>query len=161
GEEILKMRPLSVKGFGLSGVTGAAVIASVLVLASGSTAAGKNICLNPSTTAASCVTELAAPHFISPGADALSVTKFKNESGGGGTATHVVLSVGFPSPVGVKSIALLVNGSPAPLTGCTPASASLPALGETSVSCPIGNIAGSGTAKMTVRFAASTSMTLT
>jgi hypothetical protein len=153
------MRLLSVKVFGLVGVTGAAVIASVLVLASGSTAASKNICLNPSTTAASCVTELAAPHFSSPGADALSVTKLKNESGNGGsTATHVVLAVGFSSAVDVRSITLLVNGSPAAVTGCTPTP---PATGVSTVSCPVGNIAGGGTAKMTVRFAASTNVTLT
>jgi hypothetical protein len=154
------MRLLSVKVFGLVGVTGAAVIASVLVLASGSTAAGKNICLNPSTIAASCVTELAAPHFISPGADALSVTKFKNESGSsGGTATHVVIAVGFSSPVNVSSITLAVNGSAADATGCTTTPATPPATGVISVSCPVGNIAGGGTAILTVRFATTTTTT--
>jgi len=160
------MRYVSAKALGLVGVTGAAVIAAVLVLASGGTAAGKNICLSPSTTAASCVTEVAAPHFISPGADALAITKFKNESGsGGGTATHVVVSVGFSSPadstpvnVNVKSITLLINGSAAALTGCSPTT--LPATVST-VSCPAGNLAGSGTAKLTVQFAASASTRLT
>ena len=163
------MRRGFVKAFGLVGVTAAAVVAAVLVLASGGAAAGKNICSVPSPTAASCVTELVAPHFITAGADALSVTKFTNESGnGGGTATHVVLSVGFSSPadstvpvnVDVKSITLLVNGSAAPLTGCTPTPANLPQTVST-VSCPVGNLAGSGTAKMTVRFAASTTTMLT
>ena len=161
------MRRGSVKAFGLVGATGAAIVAAVLVLASGGAAAGKNICSVPSPTAASCVKEVAAPHFITQGADALSITKFTNESGnGGGTATHVVLSVGFSSPadstvpvnVDVKSITLLVNGSAAAATGCTPTT--LPATVST-VSCPVGNLAGGGTAKMTVRFAASTSTTLT
>ena len=167
------MRHVSAKAFGLVGVTGAAVTVAVLVLATGGTAAGKNICLMPSTTKASCVKEVAAPHFISPPSDvrppsdALSITKFTNESGSGGsTATHVVLSVGFSSPadstvpvdVNVKSITLLVNGSAAALTGCSPTT--LPATVST-VSCPVGNLAGSGTAKLTVRFAASTSTTLT
>ncbi len=154
------MRYVSAKALGLVGVTSAAVIAAVLVLASGGTAAGKNICLTPSTTVASCVKEVAAPHFISQGADALSITKFTNESGsGGGTATHVVIAAGFSSPVDVRSITLLINGSAADVTGCTPASS--PATGVSSVSCPVGNLAGSGTAKLTVRFAASTSTTLT
>jgi hypothetical protein len=159
------MRYVSAKALGLVGVTGAAVIAAVLVLASGGTAAGKNICLSPSTTAASCVGEVAAPHFISSGSDALAITKFTNESGsGGGTATHVVLSVGFSNPadstpvnVNVKSITLLVNGSAAALTGCTPTT--LPAT-VSSVSCPVGNLAGGGTAKLTVQFAASTTTKL-
>jgi hypothetical protein len=114
----------------------------------------------PSATAASCVQEVAAPHFISQGAEALSFTKFTNESGsGGGTATHVVIAVGFSSPVDVKSITLLVNGSAADVTGCTPTTS--PAAGVSSVSCPVGNLSGGGTAKLTVRFAANTSTTLT
>src|SRR5262245_10060702 len=153
------MRQLSAKALGLIGGTGAAVVAAmlVLVLASGGTAAVKHICTNPSTTQASCVTELAAPHFISPGADALSVTKFKNEASGT-TATHLVIAVNFVPSVDVKSITLLVNGSPADATGCTPTP---PATGVSDVTCPVGNIAGGGTAKLTVRFAASTNVALT
>jgi hypothetical protein len=157
------MRHVSAKALGLIGGTGAAVIAAVLVLvlASGGTAAGKNICANPSMTSASCVTELAAPHFISPGADALSVTKFRNEASGT-TATHVVIAVNFSPSVDVKvPITLLVNGSPADVTGCTSTPAPLPATGVSTVSCPVGNIAGGGTAKMTVRFTTSASVTLT
>jgi hypothetical protein len=60
--------------------------------------------------------------------------------------------------VNVKSIGLLVNGSAAALTGCTPTT--LPATVST-VSCPVGNLAGSGTAKLTVQFAPSSSTTLT
>jgi hypothetical protein len=136
-----------------------AALALALAFASGGRAASPNVCNTPSVTpsgggpltAASCVTELVAPHFIASGADAISVTKFTNESSGGANATHVVLEVDFPSAVNVES----VNGaSPADavLAGCS--------VSSTAVSCPYGNLA-SGTVKLVVRFSATATMTLT
>jgi hypothetical protein len=160
------MRHVSAKALGLIGGTGAAVVAAVLVLvlASGGAAAGKNICAVPSAgsppSAASCVKEQVAPGFLSTGGgSALSVTKFTNEAAGT-TAAHVVLAVNFPSPKSVASIGLAINGSSADASACTPAPSSLPATVST-VSCPVGNIAGGGTAKMTVRFTTTTTATLT
>src|SRR5436190_21939864 len=110
------MRHVSARALGLIGGTGAAVIAAVLVLvlASGGSAAGKNICAVASAgtppSPASCVTELVAPHFVSKtGGSAISVTKFRNEASGS-TATHVVLAVSFPSSVSVSSITLAIHG---------------------------------------------------
>jgi hypothetical protein len=160
------MRHVSRKAFGLIGGTGAVVIAAVLVLvlASGGSAAGKNICAVPSAgsppSPASCVTEQVAPGFLSTGGgDALSVTKFTNEAAGT-TAAHVVLAVNFPSPKSVASIKLTINGSSADASACTPAPSSLP-VAVSAVSCPVGNIAGGGTAKLTVRFTTTTTATLT
>jgi hypothetical protein len=106
------------------------------------------------------VTEQVAPGFLSAsGGDALSVTKFRNEASGT-TAAHVVLAVSFPSSLSVKNITLAINGSTADASACTPAPSSLPQTVMT-VSCPVGNIAGGGTAKMTVRFTTTTTATLT
>jgi hypothetical protein len=55
--------------------------------------------------------------------------------------------------VTVKFIALSVNGSSADTSGCSSST--------TGVSCPAGNIAGGGTVKLTVRFSASATATLT
>jgi hypothetical protein len=149
----------------LGGAAALVVVAAALAFAAGSRAASGNICSKPSTgnplTGATCVTQLVEPHFVSSGNDALSVTKFLNQAGGGGaTATHVVVAVNFPSPVTVKSIGLTVNGSPADMTGCTPILGPSGTMAS-SVSCPAGNIVGGGSAKLTVRFTTTTTMTLT
>lgn len=155
------MRQVSAKALGLIGGTGAAVIAAVLVLvlASGGSAAGKNICAVPSAgsppSPASCVTEQVAPGFLSTGGgDAISVTKFKNEAAGT-TATHVVLAVSFPGSQTVSTITLVINGATADASVCTTTGSPI------TVSCPVGNISGGGTAKMTVRFTTTTTATLT
>jgi hypothetical protein len=140
----------------LCGAAALVAVAVSLAFASAGRAASTNICNSPSTgtplSGASCVTELVAPHFISPGNDAFSVTKFVNESSNGGaTATHLVLSVAFSSGVTVKSIQLAVNGVAAGTSLCTTSA--------TSVSCPAGNLSGGGTAKLTVRFNVSSTTT--
>jgi hypothetical protein len=150
------------------GIVAIVAVAVSLAFVSGGRAASPNVCVTPTPvggTTSSCVTELVAPHFISaPVAgvpnDAISFTKFKNESGAGGaTATHLLISVSFSNAVTVKFIALSVNGSSASTSGCSPSS--LPASATSSVSCPAGNIAGGGTVKLTVRFSASATTTLT
>jgi hypothetical protein len=154
------MRHVSAKTRALLGVGVLCATIGVLVLALAGvgTAAGKNICTvgsSPANPAASCVGEVSSPHFLSTGGgDATSGTTFTNEAGpGGATATHVVLSVQFSSPVTVDAIALAVNGSSTGTSGC--------ATNTTSVSCPVGNIAGGGNAKLRVRFTTTTSQTLT
>jgi hypothetical protein len=153
------------------GIVATVAVAVSLAFVSGGRAASPNVCLTPTPpggTTSSCVTQIVTPHFISPPGtdgvpnDAISITKFLNESGASGaTATHLVIGVSFTNaagtlvPVKVKSIALVVNGSSAGTTGCSPALDT----SATSVSCPAGNIAGNGTVKLTVRF--STSVTLT
>lgn len=138
--------------------------AALLAVATAGRAASTNICSTPSTgtplSPASCVQELVVPHYISTGASAISLTKFTNQSGvGGATATHTVISVNFQTPVSVTAIALSVGGLPISATSCTPSPGSS---SVTSVSCPVGNIAGGSTAKMTVEFSgATTTMTLT
>lgn len=146
----------------------AAAIAAAFV--SGSKAASPSICTKNSTdkTDASCVKETVLPHVLTAGQDAVSITKFTNQSGvGGATATHVTVSVSFSAPVAVKRITLFVNGTqvfsnppPDPPTSspCTPAS--LPASSATTVSCSAGEIAGGGTAKLIVRFSTSSAVTL-
>jgi hypothetical protein len=165
-ESVMRYKVRTVLAF--CGIVAIIAVAVSLAFVSGGRAASGNICVKPTVngSAASCVTELVTPHFISapelngPPNDAISFTKFKNESGAGGaTATHVVIQVRFSSPVTVKVIALSVNGSSASTTGCSPST--LPAPLTTSVSCPAGNIAGAGTVKLTVRFSAGTSTTLT
>ncbi|HEU5279645.1 MAG TPA: hypothetical protein VFU26_12170 [Gaiellaceae bacterium] len=137
-------------------VIAAAVFAAVLAWASGGRAASPNICITPSTATsnASCVTEIVAPHVLTAGGgDAVSITRFRNESGlGGATATHVVISASFSSAVTVKSISLFVNGSPASTSTCTSS--------PTSVSCPVGAIEGGGSAKLVVRFFATSALTV-
>jgi hypothetical protein len=164
-ESVMRYKMRTVLAF--CGIVGTIAVAVSLAFVSGGRAASGNICLNPTVngSAASCVTELVTPHFISApvngvASDAISFTKFKNESGAGGaTATHVVIQVRFSSLVTVKVIALSVNGSTASTTGCS--QSTLPAPLTTSVSCPAGNIAGNGTVKLTVRFSASATTTLT
>src|SRR6202008_736980 len=124
-----------------------------------SRAASPNVCAGPSVgnplSGATCVTELAAPHFIASGSDVFSVTKFTNESNGGANATHVVLAVDFPSPVNIESVN---DTSPAVAvaSGCTVTPSTAAA---TAVSCPYGNVP-SGTVKLVVRFSATATMIL-
>ena len=157
------MLPFCTTSFGRACVLAGAVVAIGLVFAGAGGAASKNICAVPSTgtppnlTGASCVHQFVGPHFISPGSDALSVTEFNNESGGA-TATHLVLGVRFPTTdVAIRS----VDGVSLALSGCTPDTSA----GQLTISCPVGNVAGGGGAKMTVRFApgptVATSMRLT
>jgi hypothetical protein len=149
------MRYLSRNSLGLVGLAALVAVAGALAFAAGGRAASPNICTHPSAldpstgqlTGASCVTQLVAPHFITAGSDAISVTKFTNESGGAANATHVVITVTFPSAVTLRS----VNGVAPAASGCTTSS--------TSVSCPYGSV--SGTVKLTVRFAATTTMLVT
>jgi len=150
------MRYLSRKSFGLAGVALLVAAAAALAFAGGGRAASPNICAGPSTgsplSPATCVQQFVGPHFIAPGANAISVTKFHNE--GTASATHLVLSVLFPAGgVGIVS----VNGVSPASSGCTVTAPP----GSTTVSCPEGDIAGGGNAKMTVRFTAGTTMTLT
>jgi hypothetical protein len=129
-------------------VAAAAVIASLLAFASGGQAASPNICTTPSTATsnASCVTELVTPHVLTAGGDAVSITSFTNQSGGGATATHVALHVAFPSSVTVEAITILLNGAVSS-TPCT-----VPSSPVSAVSCPVGSIIGGSKAKMIIRF---------
>ncbi len=152
---------------GLVALVGAVVLSAVLGTAGVGKAASPNICLtaSTSTTNASCVAELTAPHVLTAGEDAVSVTRFTNQSNlGGASATHVVLSATFlvgtvATQVTVKGITLFVNGSPVSTTSCSPSPALLPTLVAT-VSCPAGTIAGGSSAKLVVRFSASTARTV-
>jgi hypothetical protein len=147
----------------LCGITATIAVAVALAFVSGGRAASTNICIVPSTgtplSAASCVKELVAPHFITAGNDAVALTKFTNESTGA-TATHVVVSVSFSSSVTVKSIGLTVGGTAADTSGCSPVPSSLPT-SATSVSCPVGTITAGVKVILTVRFSASTATNLT
>jgi hypothetical protein len=156
------MRYRSRKLVAVGAIAALTVLALALAFATGSRAASPNVCNRPSVattdtdfpkglTPASCVTELVAPHFIASGADAISVTKFTNESNGGANATHVVLKVDFPSAVNVELVNGLLPGD-ASIAGCT--------VSSLAVSCPYGNVA-SGTVKLVVRFSAPTTMILT
>ena len=145
------------------GVAALAVLAGVLASATGSRAASGNICTTPSVgtplSAASCVTEVVAPHFT--GGPAISFTKFHSESGiNGATATHVSLTVTFPAGgANVDSISVWVAGPGS--TTFTQISNSCTPLGQqTAVSCSVGNISGGGSAKMIVQFDGSGSGTL-
>jgi hypothetical protein len=140
---------------GLFALVGTIAVAAVLGTAGIGKAASPNICLtsSTSTTNASCVAQLTAPHVLTAGQDGVSVTRFTNQSGpGGSSATHVVLSATFSAPVTVKGVTLFVNGSPISTAGCSTSAAT--------VSCPVGTIAGDSSAKLVVRFSASTGMTV-
>ena len=110
---------------GLFALVGTIAVAAVLGTAGIGKAASPNICItaSTSTTNASCVAELTAPHVLTAGKDAVSVTRFTNQSGlGGATATHVVLSATFlDCAVTVKGVTLFVNGSPVSTASCSPA----------------------------------------
>jgi len=169
-ESVMRHKMRTVLAF--CGIVGTIAVAVSLAFVSGGRAASPNVCMHPTIngSAASCVTEFVTPHFISPPGtdgipkDAISITKFVNESGASGaTATHLAIKVSFPSTVTVKYIALSINGVAVPDTsGCTPSGtpSALPTSAP-SVSCPAGNIAGGGTVKLTVRFSTSTGLTLT
>src|SRR3954452_18174714 len=109
GERSIEMRYLSRRSLGLVVAAAVVTVAASLAFATGGRAASPNICLRPSAVdtstgrlmPASCVTELVAPHFVTAGADAISVTKFTNESSGGATATHTAVSATFPTATGV------------------------------------------------------------
>lgn len=140
-------------------VAAAAVIASLLALASGGKAASPAICGTSSsaTANASCMTEQVVPHVLTAGKDAVSATHFTNQSGvGGATATHVVFSLTLRDATTnaalsftVTSIKLLVNETDVS-SSCLPPSGSLLV-----VSCSAGNIIGGDDAEMIVRFSTS------
>lgn len=161
------MRKKHLVSCGLFAFVGTIAVAVVLGTAGIGKAASPNICLtaSTSTTNASCVAQLTAPHVLTAGSDAVSVTRFTNQSGlGGASATHVVLSATFlvgtvATPVTVKGVTLFVNGSPVSTASCSPAPASLPIAAAT-VSCPAGTIAGGSSAKLVVRFSTSIAMTV-
>ncbi len=147
----------------------AATVATVFVFAGIGGAASPSICMKPSDVNASCVREFVSPHFISKASlsdppskwsQAISSTKFTNESGlGGSTATHVAISVTWPvasSAVTVISTRLFANGTEIANPGsvCTSTSTST----TTTRACAVGNIPGGNTAKLIVRFATNTSM---
>lgn len=150
---------------GLFALAGTIAVAAVLGTAGIGKAASPNICLSSSTSTknASCVAQLTAPHVVTAGQDAVSVTRFTNQSGvGGSTATHVVLSATFlvgtvATPVTVKGVTLFVNGSPVSTASCSPVSLADPVA---TVSCPAGTIPGASSAKLVVRFSAQTAMTV-
>ncbi len=150
---------------GLFALVGTIAVAAVLGTAGVGKAASPNICLTASTPTknASCVAQLTAPHVVTAGQDAVSVTRFTNQSGlGGSTATHVVLSATFlvgtvATPVTVKGVTLFVNGSPVSTASCSPTSLANPVA---TVSCPVGTIPGASSAKLVVRFTAQTAMTV-
>jgi hypothetical protein len=146
------MRHVSAKSLTRLSVLSVVIAAIVLASAIGGNAAGKNICATPGPTAASCVQEFLGPHFISAGKNVVSVTEFTNESGvGGSTATHVVLSVTFPTTdVTIAS----VNGVSLAASGCTSSTSN----GQVTISCAEGNVAGGATVKLTVVFSTSSSM---
>jgi hypothetical protein len=145
-------------------VAATAFVGSLLAFATGGKAASPNIC-NTSSTAtsnASCVDQTVAPHVLTANEDAVSITRFTNQSGvGGATATHVVLRATFPSPVTITGILLFVNNAQVSTTNlCTPATLpSGPSI--QSVSCSLGSMSGGGNAKMIVRFKTDQAMTVT
>jgi hypothetical protein len=148
----------------LAVVGAAAVIGSLIAFTTVGKAASPNICttVSTATTNASCVDQTVAPHVLSANEDAVSITRFTNQSGvGGATATHVVLRATFPSPVTVTGVLLFVNGVQVSTTNlCTPAT--LPSgPSAQSVECSVGSIAGAGNAKMIVRFKTDQAMTVT
>jgi hypothetical protein len=135
----------------------AVAIGAALAIATNGRAASGNICNVPTTTTnqwASCVKQFVLPHFIAPGKSALSVTKFTNESGSGGaTATHLVLAVDLGASPGNVSIVpgtiqLYLNGVALATGGCTTPTSTT--TGDLVLSCPVGNVAGGGVAKMVV-----------
>jgi hypothetical protein len=150
------------------GVTGcAALLATALALAGIGSAASPSVCI----TNTSCISEAVAPHFIGAASepanpatwnDAISITKFHNESGvGGATATHVVLSVTFTSAVAVSTpFVQIVSTSTQDGSGTTIPSTCTTTTTTTTLrrSCDVGNIVGGGDAKLVVRFATATSM---
>jgi hypothetical protein len=147
------MRHVSVKSLIRLGVLGVVIVTVVLASAIGGNAAGKNICTGPGATTATCVQQFLGPHFISGGNNVVSVTEFTNQSGvGGSTATHVVLSVTFPT---TDVTIVLVNGVSLAASGCTQTGS-----GQVTISCAEGNVAGGATVKLTVVFSTSSSMTV-
>jgi hypothetical protein len=155
------MRTNRTKLLALGGMAALVVLTALLAFAAGSRAASGNICNvnsgTPPTTAASCVTEVVGPHFITAGGTAVSVTKFHNEAGAGGaTATHVQLTVTFPDAVSIVGTPSVFAEDPGKTTftqissTCTTSTTS-----PTVVSCSAGTVKGDGRAKMVVEFSGS------
>ena len=139
----------------LGGVAALAVIAAALAFATGSRAASGNICTinsgTPPTAQASCIQEFVGPDSISLGGDAVSVTKFHNESTiSGATATHVLLTVTLPTGVTTDGSGSAFVAAPGTTT-YTPISPNPCTTTSSSVSCPVGNIKGDGRAKVVVQ----------
>ena len=154
------MRQHRTKLLAVGGAAALAVLAAVLAFAAGSRAASGNICITnsgtPPLTAASCVTEIVGPHFITAGGTAVSVTKFHNEAGNGGTAaTHLVLTVTFPTAVTSVDSATVFVAAPGTTTYKKISSTCTVSSSVTSVSCPVGTVKGDGRAKMVVQFTGS------
>jgi hypothetical protein len=133
-------------------------IATALAVATRGNAASGNICNSPSVgtplSAASCVKQFVLPHYVTAGSTVLSVTKFFNQSGSGGaTATHVVVAVDFgAAATSITSIQVSVNATSLDPSICTTQTSAGAPVG---VSCPVGNIAGGGSAKLVVQYVTS------
>jgi hypothetical protein len=118
---------------GLFALVGTIAVAAVLGIAGTGKAASTNTCALVGGTP-NCLTVGVFPGQLSPTGKGLIVAKFVNQ--GSATATHTMITVNLPSNVTAVS-------PPCPLSS-TPSG--------TAVTCSLGNIAGFGTAKVSVQF---------
>jgi hypothetical protein len=145
---------------------GCVVAAAALGLAGSSRAGGAATCTTSSTppttpgspgSPSSCVIETLAPSALTINAAGLSITRFNDQ--GSNSATHLSISTTFSAAVAIQSIKLIVNGSPASSSSCTPAGP-FPTSPTTTVSCTeAGTVKGGNFAELIVRYTAPASPT--
>jgi hypothetical protein len=131
---------------GLFGLVGTIAVAAVLGIAGTGKAASTNTCAYtaPGPSAPNCLTVGVFPGQLSPTGKGLIVAKFVNQASA--TATHAMITVNLPSNVTAVS---------------PPCPVSFPPSGGTAVTCSLGNIAGFGTAKVSVQFTTTAATSLT
>jgi len=133
------MRQKLLVACGLFALVGTIAVAAVLGIAGIGKAASTNTCAytvgTPPTTVPNCLAVGVFPGQLSPTGKGLIVAKFVNQASA--TATHTMITVNLPSNVTAVS---------------PPCPVSSPPSGGTAVTCSVGNIAGFGTAKVSVPF---------
>ena len=124
---------------GLFVLVGTIAVAAVLGTAGIGKAASTNTCalVGPSPGTPNCLTVGVFPGQLSPTGQGLLVAKFVNQ--GSSTATHTTITVKLPTNVSAVSV------SPSALCSAPAAT----------ITCSFGNIAGFGTAKVSVVFSTS------
>ncbi len=127
---------------GLFALVGTIAVAAVLGIAGVGKAASKNTCTQPTGQPPDCLTVKVFPGQLTAGAghQGLIVAKFINQ--GSATATHTVIKVTLPDNVTAVSVS--------PQALCSPLAA--PPVPAAIITCSFGNVAGGGTAKVSIAF---------
>jgi len=135
---------------GLFALVGTIAVAAVLGIAGVGKAASKNTCTQPTGQPPDCLTVKVFPGQLTAGAghQGLIVAKFINQ--GSATATHTVIKVTLPHQGDPSAADNVTAVSVSPQALCSPLFG--PPVQAAIITCSFGNVAGGGTAKVSIAF---------